>query len=404
MMPSYNSASTQSCLLTLRRDCPDQLLLVRSWPCDMGVSACEALPDMRLLRFGHLGRIQYLSYSNGTAPLSKALCLVFRTMSLCGLALAELQDSRRPAPLYLLLDLSPRPGTLRRQSPKVSQPHVDTTRGWQRPAYQAVDSFCRRALLRELDAPTAALLESQAGPCAARVFTAQPTSPELTLQSPLFRALPLRRLRMPLPLTAARCRCMMHACGLPALRRVALAWRPLRASCGACLQGGRGDSCLVRDLNVAPTRPDERRIEVIANGLPLWGGAQPSVDTTQVSLLTAAGMPRRDRGITAGAALRVAERAKARTYPELAQGNRCRLVVLGIEVGGRWSPRAVEFVRLLARSRARAAPVATRAATAFAFALRWSALLSFAAARSFAVSLLSVPLFGTANVDGEAPS
>ena len=31
--------------------------------------------------------------------------------------------------------------------------------------------------------------------------------------------------------------------------------------------------------------------------------------------------------------------AKARTYPELAQGNGCRLVVLGIEVGGEWSPQ-----------------------------------------------------------------
>ena len=55
------------------------------------------------------------------------------------------------------------------------------------------------------------------------------------------------------------------------------------------------------------------------------------------------------------------------------------------EVGGWWS--AAEFVRLLARSRARAAPVATRAAVTSALALRWSALLAFAAARSFAAAL-----------------
>ena len=88
------------------------------------------------------------------------------------------------------------------------------------------------------------------------------------------------------------------------------------------------------------------------------------------------------------AALRVAERAKARTYPELASGRRCRLVVLGIEVGGRWSPEAAEFVRLLARSKARAAPPA--ACTA-AFVFRWFVLLAFAAARTFAASLLSFP-------------
>ena len=88
--------------------------------------------------------------------------------------------------------------------------------------------------------------------------------------------------------------------------------------------------------------------------------------------------------------------------PELAQASRCRLVVLGIEVGGRWSSQAAEFVRRPTRSRARAAPVAARAAVTSALALRWSALLAFAAARSFAASLLSLPLAATANVDGEA--
>ena len=51
-----------------------------------------------------------------------------------------------------------------------------------------------------------AMLDSQASPYAARVFTARPTSPELCLPSPFFRALLLRRLRMPLPLAAAACR------------------------------------------------------------------------------------------------------------------------------------------------------------------------------------------------------
>lgn len=40
----------------------------------------------------------------------------------------------------------------------------------------------------------------------------------------------------------------------------------------------------VRDLNTATIRHDERRIEVIANGLPLWNG-QLAVDTTLVSPL-----------------------------------------------------------------------------------------------------------------------
>ena len=38
---------------------------------------------------------------------------------------------------------------------------------------------------------------------------------------------------------------------------------------------------------------DDRRIEVMANGLPLWGGMQLAVDTTLVSALSSTGAPRR---------------------------------------------------------------------------------------------------------------
>ena len=50
------------------------------------------------------------------------------------------------------------------------------------------------------------------------------------------------------------------------------------------------------------------------------------------------------------------------------------------------------FVRLLARLRARALPASSRGAGISAYASRWSALLSFAAARAFAASLLALPL------------
>ncbi|OLP73342.1 hypothetical protein AK812_SmicGene47449 [Symbiodinium microadriaticum] len=106
---------------------------------------------------------------------------------------------------------------------------------------------------------------------------------------------------------------------------------------------------------------------------------------------------------TAGAALAEARRAKERTYPEFADARRCRLVVLGLEVGGRWSAEAAAVIRLLARARARSAAVTQRAACVAAFVSRWSGSLSIAAARSFAASLLSLPISNTANLDGEAP-
>ena len=42
-------------------------------------------------------------------------------------------------------------------------------------------------------------------------------------------------------------------------------------------------------------------------------------------------------------------------YAELLAGDRCRLIVVALETGGRWSPEALEFVEGLARARAREA-------------------------------------------------
>ncbi|CAE7209788.1 unnamed protein product [Symbiodinium sp. KB8] len=113
--------------------------------------------------------------------------------------------------------------------------------------------------------------------------------------------------------------------------------------------------------------------------------------------------PQVAHGRTAGAALALARNSKERTYPELRQFARCKLVVLALELGSRWSTDAATFVRLLARLRSRAVPASSRGPSILAFTARWSALLSFAAARAFAASLLSLPLGGTANVDGEPP-
>ena len=158
------------------------------------------------------------------------------------------------------------------------------------------------------------------------------------------------------------------------------------------------------DLNIQNlSRVDDRRIEVIANGLPMWGGSQLAVDTTLVSPLTRTGEPRSRGGTYAGAALHDARRSKARTYPELLNNRRCRLVVLGIEVGGRWSNEASNFICMLAKARARSSPPSLQAATSAALVSRWSALLTHAAATSFAASLLFEDLSPHHNHDGDLP-
>ena len=94
---------------------------------------------------------------------------------------------------------------------------------------------------------------------------------------------------------------------------------------------------MVRDLDLGVMNVhDARRLEVIADGLPLHGGAQLAVDTTIVSALHCDGTHQQEAANVNGVRLPAARRRKERTYPELvAPHSRCRLVVLANEVGGR---------------------------------------------------------------------
>ena len=180
----------------------------------------------------------------------------------------------------------------------------------------------------------------------------------------------------------------------------------VRAAARVCREAGARVTThtLLSDLNVPSVdRFDNRRIEVIANGLPLHHGAQLAVDTTLVSPLTSAGQPRHWRGDFTAAALADARRAKERAYPELLRGGRCKLVVMALEVGGRWSTEAASFIRQLAQTRCRAAPAALQTATAQAYIARWSALLTHAAQTAFAKSLLFEDLRLHTAGDGESP-
>ena len=75
-------------------------------------------------------------------------------------------------------------------------------------------------------------------------------------------------------------------------------------------------------------------------------GAQLAVDTTLVSVSRRNGVPRPRCANVDGAALEAARRVKERRYPELSgRHGRTRLVVLGAEIGGRWSEETGHFLR-----------------------------------------------------------
>ena len=112
-----------------------------------------------------------------------------------------------------------------------------------------------------------------------------------TFDPQVLRLLLLRRLWLPLPSSSRVCRC----------------GRPLdssghhRAACAvAGVLGGHGH----RGPNVL----DDRRVEVLADGLPLFHGQQLAIDTTLVSALGRDGLPRARCAHVDGAILEAARR------------------------------------------------------------------------------------------------
>ena len=139
------------------------------------------------------------------------------------------------------------------------------------------------------------------------------------IESQLFRIVLLRRLNLPLPLSAG---VAFHSIPAPpcSLRK---GWDfgkegVQNVTARICREaGGRvTTNVMVRDLDLAgPHVADTRRLEVVVDGLPLFGGAQLAIDTTIVSTLHANGEARSAH--VDGAALSAARRRKERTYPEL---------------------------------------------------------------------------------------
>ena len=132
----------------------------------------------------------------------------------------------------------------------------------------------------------------------------------------------------------------------------------------------------VRDLDLlAPNVHDAKRLEIVAEGLPLYGGAQLAVDTSVVSAHHCDGTATPGAAHVDGAALVVAQRRKERAHPELV-GPRSRAKLVAM------------FLRLLAVACARSESALMRRRAEQAWRMRWGGMLACAAARAFAASLL----------------
>ena len=274
--------------------------------------------------------------------------------------------------------------------------------GWQCLASAEVEkTHLQGAIWPKLSPTDFALLRFQCGPFAGIPFTCSPVVPVSRLEPQIFRVLLLRRLWCRLPLSTHSCRCgrLLDARGhhRAACGRAGVLGRrgfPLEsAAARVCREAGGRVSVNVRvaDLDLVPHGwIDNRKIEVVADGLPLFHGARLAVDVTIVSSVRGDGSARRQCADLDGAALHQARQKKATTYPELAhpRGGRARLVVLGCEVGRRWSEEARNFVSQLAKAKSRWELPQLRQPVRHAWFRRRSTLLACSAARSFALSPL----------------
>ena len=146
-------------------------------------------------------------------------------------------------------------------------------------------------------------------------------------------------------------------------------------------------NAFLRDMNVGVRESVERRIEVLAQDLPCFGMAQLAIDITLRGVLSSSGEPHPNAADVDGAVLARARADKEATCPELLTG-RCRLVVMAIETGGRWSSEVTDFVRQLAFAKAREVPSHVRFPVALVWERRWTRMLSTACSLAFASSLV----------------
>ena len=103
-------------------------------------------------------------------------------------------------------------------------------------------------------------------------------------------------------------------------------------------------------------------------------------DVTVVSPLHATGEARpRAAGVDGvdGVAIADAEDRKYTKYPELLRSQRCQLIVLACEVGGRWSDTCCWLIRELSEWRNRNVLSRLRHSTARAWEARWWSMLCY---------------------------
>ena len=187
--------------------------------------------------------------------------------------------------------------------------------------------FRKNLMLTNRTASRQAHLRSHSGRNAGVVFSHAPTTVEFTVPPHLFRVLLPERLQLPLPLMEATC----NGCHEPldplgrhpactCTGRIKKRSSPTeRVLARVCREAGAlvKFNAFLRDMNLGIRGDDERRIEVLAQDLPCFKGAQLAGVLSAPTGEAQPGAAEED-----GAVLAQARRDKEATYPELLTSRR----------------------------------------------------------------------------------
>ena len=103
-----------------------------------------------------------------------------------------------------------------------------------------------------------------------------------------------------------------------------------------------------------------------------------------------------------GTALAEAKRRKENRYSDVVRSRRCHLITAGVETGGRWDKPLANFIRQLAKAKARCAPKLSQLAAWTWWLRRWTGMRAVATQDAFANSLVQ-EVMDTWLPDGDGP-
>ena len=134
-------------------------------------------------------------------------------------------------------------------------------------------------------------------------------------------------------------------------------------------------------------RNDQRRLDGVGWGLPLFDGVKVVMDATIRAPLTSNGLPALNADRVDGSTFVRARYDKKSAYPELHNTHSCRFLTLACGTGGRWSQECEQLVRGLAKHKGNQYPEALRKSMQLTYTNRFWCLLSVAALKGIAASL-----------------